>query len=80
MERLNSVAQKLQRDTRAEQTKAVERELGLSTEPGAASRSPELIKNVFQKLKQMFGGEQPAAQPAEGGVIPPTPVIGGGGG
>lgn len=78
MERLNSVAQKLQRDTRAEKTKEVERELGLSVESSSA-RSPELFKSVFQKLRQMFdqGPEEPMREPAEGEVIPPTPVIGG---
>jgi len=79
MERLNSVAQKLQRDTRAEKTKEVERELGLSVESSSA-RSPELFKSVFQKLRQMFDQgleEEPMKEPAEGEVIPPTPVIGG---
>ena len=78
MERLAGVAQKLQKDTRAERTKEVERELGLQVET-ASARSPELFKSVFQKLRKMFegGGEEPVAQPAEGEVIPPTPVIGG---
>jgi len=81
MESMTGVAQKLQRDTRAERTKEVERELGLQVET-ASARSPELFKSVFQKLRKMFedGGEEPVAQPAEGEVIPPTPVIGGGGG
>lgn len=73
MARMEKLAEKLE-NTRAERTKAVERELGLP-KPGVASMGMDLLKSVFKKLK----GEQPTELPAES-VIPPTPVIGGGGG
>jgi hypothetical protein len=77
MARMEKLAQKLE-STRAEKTKEVERELGLP-KPGIASMSMDLLKSIFKKLK----GEQEPEQPQElppGSVIPPTPVIGGGGG
>lgn len=78
MARMEKLAEKLE-NTRAEKTKEVERELGLP-KPGVASMSVDLLKAVFRRLR---GEQEPVEQPAEippGGVIPPVPVTGGGGG
>jgi hypothetical protein len=74
MARMEKLAQKLEptANPRAEKTKEVERELGLPT-PGV-----QLLKDVFKRLKGEM--EQPVEELPPGGVIPPTPVTGGGGG
>jgi hypothetical protein len=74
MARMEKLAQKLESNTtRAERTKAVERELNLP-KPGVASMGMDLLKSVFKKLK---GEEEaPAVEQPAGSVIPPTPTTG----
>lgn len=73
MPRLGDLAQKLQeRDSRAERTKAVERELGLPSgqQPSPALQNPALMKAIFDKLKPQQKGEEQQ-------VLPPVEVTGG---
>lgn len=72
MARMEKLAEKLESNTtRAERTKAVERELNLP-KPGVASMSMDLLKSLFKKLR----GEQEPEPQMPGEVIPPTETLG----
>ena len=72
MARMEKLAEKLEANTtRAERTKAVERELNLP-KPGVASMSMDLLKSIFKKIK----GEQEPEPQMPGEVIPPTETAG----
>jgi hypothetical protein len=73
MARMEKLAEKLESNTtRAERTKAVERELNLP-KPGVASMGMDLLKAVFKKLR---GEEEQPQELPPGSVIPPTPTTG----